>query len=423
MKIKRIKVENFKSFNRLEVDLRDFNIVIGANASGKSNFIHIFEFLRDIEKHGLENAISMQGGIEYLRNINTADNQNLSIEITTDSTGIGIMPIKSAGYTLRMERPEVTYRFVLGFLKRKPGFEIIEDELWGTIELSKLKNGREKPTTSTFKIRNHKGKLETKIDIPDGLDKDQIESSIFPFKDFFKQFPNKVLLGALLLETPFLRLPILLAYEFSALGVYNFNPRLLKQPIPVGGKADLEEDGSNLAIVLKNILSDKEEKRQFINLVTDLLSFVDDLGVESQNGSSLLVRLKEVYSKKEFLPAPCLSDGTLNLIALLIALYFEKKSPAIIEEPERNIHPHLISRTLQMMKEASRKKQIIVTTHNPELLKHADIEDLLFVSRDQEGYSRITRPSQSREIKIFIENEMGLDELYVQNLLEMARGE
>ncbi len=48
MAIKRIRVRNFKSFKDLEVELGKFNLLIGANASGKSNFIRIFEFLRDI---------------------------------------------------------------------------------------------------------------------------------------------------------------------------------------------------------------------------------------------------------------------------------------------------------------------------------------------------------------------------------------
>ena len=72
-----------------------------------------------------------------------------------------------------------------------------------------------------------------------------------------------------------------------------------------------------------------------------------------------------------------------------------------------------------MMKDASQHKQIIVTTHNPELIKHADLDDILLVSRNKEGFSEISRPSEKEEIKVFLENDMGLDELYVQNLLEI----
>ncbi len=70
MVIKKIKVTNFKSFGNLEIELGNFNVLIGPNAAGKSNFVHIFEFLRDIVSSGLNNAVSMQGGVEYLRNIN-----------------------------------------------------------------------------------------------------------------------------------------------------------------------------------------------------------------------------------------------------------------------------------------------------------------------------------------------------------------
>jgi len=61
--IRRLRVENFKSFKQLDLELGDFNVVIGANASGKSNLVQIFRFLRDIGQHGLENAVSLQGGI------------------------------------------------------------------------------------------------------------------------------------------------------------------------------------------------------------------------------------------------------------------------------------------------------------------------------------------------------------------------
>ena len=61
MAITRIKAKNFKSFKELDVELGDLNILIGANASGKSNFVDIFRFLRDIEDSGLGNAISAYG--------------------------------------------------------------------------------------------------------------------------------------------------------------------------------------------------------------------------------------------------------------------------------------------------------------------------------------------------------------------------
>ena len=84
MNIKRLEVKNFKSFKELKIDLEKFNLIIGANASGKSNFVYIFEFLRDVKSSGLDNAISMKGGVEYLRNLNIGASEPLSIKVISD---------------------------------------------------------------------------------------------------------------------------------------------------------------------------------------------------------------------------------------------------------------------------------------------------------------------------------------------------
>ena len=75
MAITKLTVENFKSFDKLEVELRPFNIVVGSNASGKSNFVDVFRFLHDIAEDSLESAIGSRGGAETLRNFNLDEDQ------------------------------------------------------------------------------------------------------------------------------------------------------------------------------------------------------------------------------------------------------------------------------------------------------------------------------------------------------------
>jgi hypothetical protein len=70
-----------------------------------------------------------------------------------------------------------------------------------------------------------------------------------------------------------------------------------------------------------------------------------------------------------------------------------------------------------MMKESSKRKQVMITTHTTEVVKHASIEHLLLISRDNEGFSIISRPGDKEEVRTFLENEIGIEELYVQNLL------
>lgn len=412
MAIKRIKISNFKSFKDLEVELSNFNVLIGANASGKSNFIQIFKFLKDIATLGLNNALSIQGGIEYLRNINIGSSENFSLEV------ISSQEYKKARRTkekilIGIKVYESIYKFAIKFRKKGTGFEIAEDKLIEKCNLVRLKKQKEKIEekeilgSGEIITSNINGKVNLELNLPNELSID--EDVLLP--PFLREERLKPKIP--LLEAPF----IFISNIFNDIAIYDFDPKLPKRATPITGKAELEEDGNNLAIVLKNIVEDKNKERKLCNLMRDLLPFVDALDVERFADKSLLFNLKETFTKKQPLPASLISDGTINITALIIALYFEEKLLTIIEEPERNIHPYLISEVTNMMKEASKKKQIIVTTHNPEMVKHAGVENILLISRDKDGFSTISRPYDKKDVKVFMENEMGVEELYVQNLL------
>ncbi len=137
MIIKRIEITNFKSFKELKVDLGKFNVLIGANASGKSNFVEIFKFIRDIANYGLENAISMQGDIEYLRNIKIGASENFSLKIVSE-VEYGILGRRTRRGLLGIKVYETIYEFSLKFKKRGRGFEIVRDNLTQKCEFVKL---------------------------------------------------------------------------------------------------------------------------------------------------------------------------------------------------------------------------------------------------------------------------------------------
>lgn len=420
MAIKKLTVTNFKSFKHLEVELGNFNILIGANASGKSNFIQIFKFLRDIVAFGLDNAISMQGGAGYFRNIKIGSTDGFSLEVASDDEyGFGVR--EKNKNRIGIEVCETICKFTIKFKTKGTGFEIAEDRLIQKCNFLRLEERdgkiREKEKLGQGEILYSKinGKInvdlkKTPSDIP--IEKDDI------LPPYFRELEGKGLPPkTLLLEQPFILLTFLVKNIFGDFSIYDFDPKLPKNATPITGKAELEEDGSNLAIILQNIIENKEKKRKFSNLMRELLPFVDKVDVERFAKKFLLFKLQECYFQDEYMPASLLSDGTINITALIIALYFEKKPLTIIEEPERNIHPHLISKIVSMMKDASKKKQILVTTHNPEMVKHADLENILLVSRDKDGFSTVSKPADQEEVKTFLKNDIGIEDLYVQDLL------
>ncbi len=422
--VKSVRVSNFRSFDDATFNLNEFNVLIGANASGKSNFICVFQFLKDIVEHGLDNAISMQGGITYLGNVNIGRTRPVRIELHVKARGYRdvITPAREKYFVTNID--DFRYTLAIQFHKRGTGYKVIEEELATVVDVSETDR-------RTYRKEERGPSAKGKITLKREKDRVVVETNPFDLPEgdpyLLKSFVSNILGPVYWLDSrntfiesgPFNHLTYIFGQIIRGLSVYDFDPKICKEASPITGKTELEANGSNLAIVLQNILKTKENKIKFTRLLKRLLPFVEDLKVEKRADKSLLTNILETYSEKTLVPAPFISDGTINLIALIVTLYFETKPFVVIEEPERNIHPQLISRVVDMMKEVSSEKQIIVTTHNPEIVRHAGIEDLLLLRRNREGFSEAIRPGEIGEVREFLQQDMGLDDLYVENLLEL----
>lgn len=420
MQIKKIEIRNFKSFKKLSLELGKLNILIGPNGAGKSNFLEIFKFIRDIIKFGLENAISMQGE-EYLRNINLlSEKEELYFKIVILPDDGRPLRLKTQAELVEFKLKEFEYEFSLGFPRAEGAYKVGIDRLSQKFDLFRIeeKGGRIEKSLNlgggSLNIVNESGQTTFNLQAPIKVDD--------LFRSFMIDFENSIKYGAspkkLLLENQLFFMPLLVnaGRIISNISIYDFEPKLPKQATSIAGKAELEENGENLAIVLRKLLADEEKKRMLFNLIQDALPFIENIQVEKFIDKYLQIMIKESYSGDQFLPAFLMSEGTIFIIDLILALYFEKKPLTILEEPERRIHPYLISKMVDMMNDASANKQIIISTHNPEVVKHADIENIYMVSRE-EGYSTITKPHEKEQVKAFLENEIGLEELFIQNIL------
>src|SRR5512136_2313586 len=144
MTIKKIHVENFKSFSEIDVELSRFNVIIGSNAAGKSNFISAFKFLRDIARHGIVNAIALQGGADYIRNTKIGNERDLVVQVTYEpDPGEDLQDrTQKGGSMLEIRSCESSYEFALHFNATGDGFSIVYDRLRIGCEVSSCGNGR-----------------------------------------------------------------------------------------------------------------------------------------------------------------------------------------------------------------------------------------------------------------------------------------
>jgi len=478
--ISEIRISNYKSFKDIKLELKRFNVLIGANASGKSNLVSVFSFLRDLAKHGLKDAISMHGGNEYIKNLNLNDDR-LSIGfnfdfsknskitlIDKDRVVYNIKGIEKIRYDLEIDFKDKNYTIrkeEVFFISKKIEcnlrdyeFESIYldvkirdiSELEKQIKLTKdpilkrkltnkleeAKNSISRVSSIKIKLKERQRILKEKLkDITHLIIKRKENRYYYLFQGKNREFEieldaernhSKQLLTTndrCLFESGLLFQiePLMLIRDFlNNISLYDIDPKSAKNISLITGKTELESDGSNLVIAMKNLSEKTEERKKFIQLLKDFLPFIEDIETEKIADRLLLTTLKEKYSQKIFIPAPLISDGTMNISALIYILLFEDKPFLVFEEPERSLHPRLVSKLISLMKDVSKRmqeKQIIITTHNPQILKYTEIENLLLIYRDKEGFSQISLPSQNKQVKIFLENELGIDDLFIQNLL------
>ena len=410
MTITKIRIANFKSFADQTVELSDFNLLVGANASGKSNFVQAFQFLRDIATQGLEDAISLQGGVEYVRNLSIADARPLIFDVVEQD--VYFLATWNNDLKLRRELEldminVLRYEFSLNFHEEGAGFSIGKDKM--TLSCSSEDSDSVEGKTRDGKrliVENIDGRMKVDQRFREVEFLSSIDNQPIPETESLLEFPfSRSVMGSAL-------------YSFDEIGIYDFDPKLAKRAIPIAGRSQLEMDASNLALVLNRLMHDKDAKRDFLNLCRRNLPFIHSLGIGKVTDNSMFIKLRETFAKEKDLPAFLISDGTVNILALVVALYFQdQKRFAIFEEPERNIHPYLMSRVMSMFKEVAKRKQILATTHNPEMVKHAGVDSILLVSRDEDGASRITKPADSEHVRIFLENHLGVEDLFADNLL------
>ena len=185
------------------------------------------------------------------------------MEIVCNSEYIEPHEIKDGNSYINVKTREIRYCFALDFLKVKTGFNISNDRLHLEYDLLQLKNKKrntneeEKIGEASLTIVNEKGKLTSTIQMPTNIKLKK--KDIFPFIQLINDLSPK----GLLLETPFFHVPFGVAEIIKNVSIYNFDPNQSKKAIPLTGKTELEEDGSNLALVLKNLLDKKRVRGVF----------------------------------------------------------------------------------------------------------------------------------------------------------------
>lgn len=168
----------------------------------------------------------------------------------------------------------------------------------------------------------------------------------------------------------------------------RYTPPRLPQPADLANDF-LTEDGRNLGLVLNRLRREPEVKRQLVEHMAQLYDGLDDFEVIVEGGTVQVF----VQEGRWSVPATRLSDGTLRYLALL-AVLCHPKPPALvcIEEPELGLHPDILPHIAEVLREASARTQLIVTTHSDILVDAlTETPEAVIVCEKHEGATRLKR--------------------------------
>ena len=352
-----ISVKGFKSFRSIEnLKLGPVTVLIGANGSGKSNFIELFSLLAAMREGRMTEYVITVGRANSLLHFGSRATCCLEVEVGLESAELA--------YKIELG-PTTDDMLVIRNQFLKPG----DRDNWGPIKSDGLEPS----------IRRE---VHWSPPVADRLTQLFDGHRVYRFFDTGFHSPMK--------KTPYLH-----------------------------DNQYLRTDASNIAAFLYLLrVRHQESYRSIVDTVRQVAPFFVDFDLEPDrlNPDQIRLRWKHVGSD-DFFDVSALSDGTLRFIALatLFLQPTEYRAPiVIVDEPELGLHPHAISVLAALIQQASVETKVVAATQSSLLVDGFQPDEVLVAER-VDGATELRRLESSR-LAIWLE-DYSLGQLWEKNLL------
>ncbi len=361
MIISRLVLKNWRNFRSADVRFTQRVFLTGPNASGKSNLLDVFRFLRDIAKPGggLQSAMKDRGGLSKVRCL--AARREPDIEIEVELSDDGISP---------------TWRYGIGIKQQVRGYRqpILQfEKIWSGDKLI--------------------------CDRPDGADKSDEERLT---QTHLEQISSNAEFREI-------------AKFFESIRYLHLVPQLLRHPEAFQGP-NVPDDpyGRNfLEMVVKTPEKTRRSRlrriedalRAAVPQMRNLIDTRDESGIPHLEATYEHWRPNAGKQREDQF-----SDGTLRLIGLFWSL-LDGDSPLLLEEPELSLHSGIVSKLPELFYRLQRQKrrQIFVSTHSGDMLSQKSIggEEVLVLSPDKEG-TVVQVASSIQDVRILLDSGLSV---------------
>lgn len=383
--IRKVTIRGYKSLRNVEIALGELSILIGPNASGKSNLFDILRLLSHAVRSGDLNeafdhhrgsrleAFSLgEGGIESMKNQGRATLEieaeiKLSPQVVreVDREILAFDEQDKAGVSMGMHSPlgaprTYRYRLIVEINTGSGKLLILEEELvW-------LDSDAERQSATQILHRS-----EEKMTISHGFR----PGGTVPVS------PQQVGVSCRSLESAYVIDMLAFTKELSRWRFYQLEPRAMKADASLKSTDRLQENGADLAAFYNTL--QVEDPRQFgflMGSINTILPSLEGIQVKQDSQGMLQLSINENAIPYSIRVA---SDGTLRMLALLAV--FSPKALAStttlgFEEPENGVHPRRLKLVANILQNAAHRQdgvQVLVTTHSPVLPEFFDPASLI----------------------------------------------
>jgi predicted ATPase len=340
MFVSHIRLTNWRNFKSVDVPLGKRVFLVGPNASGKSNFLDVFRFLRDITMPGggLQKAITDRGGLSKIRCLSARTNPMVEIEI----------------HLSEVSSHDVSWRYAIGIKQESHGrhdTKLAYEKVW------------------------HKNKL-----ILERPDKGDLDDNPRLSQTFLEQIN---------MNAPFREIN-----DFLESIVYlHLIPQLLRYPDAFAGPM-IQTDPFGRSFLERIAKTPKKTMESRLKKIENALRiavphFKELSLIRDENGVPHLQAIYEHWRDKGAKQMENqFSDGTLRLIGLLWSL-LEGDSTLLMEEPELSLNAAIVTRIPSIINrlQKNRNRQVILSTHSADLLSDLSIggQEIIMLTPEEEG--------------------------------------
>lgn len=342
----RVQLRHYRSVAKADVELGRLLFLVGPNGSGKSNFLDALRLLAESLQTSLDQALRTRGGVAEVLRRSTGHPNHFGIDLGFRGPGFS-----------------GTYGFEVGAVQGG-GFRVTREDC------RVHATGEGDARRGYFRIRGGKLVEHSEPVMPPPNEKRLYLVSAAGLDIFEPVFEG-----------------------LAGINVFSLNPDAMRDPQTPDSGEFLRRDGANVASVLHRL--DRSAKNRIEDYLQQIVPGMRGISRKDLGNWETLEFTQDVHGSNSpwRFPAQSVSDGTLRALGVLAALFADTGhtlSTIGIEEPESALHPAAAGVLLDSLRDASERRQVIVTSHSPDLLDRDDFQpEELCAVRSVGGESRI----------------------------------